>query len=254
VCCLWEAYALTTVETRSDLLSEAIPGPGALVWVTRAQPDADQTAERLSQMGRGSWVWPLLTVQSIRADLDLAGVGTLAFTSANGVRCFAEQSSERNLLTFTVGDASAKVARELGFKKILSADGDVEALADRIASRRLELSGFLLHPSANEPAGDLVGALEARQIPARQVIVYATIESPGLSEALAGQSNLGAILVYSPRAAEILVRTLAPLKLTFLPCFCLSAKIGSILREAGFSQVRHSALPLEGALLGLLDR
>ena len=42
---------------------------------------------------------------------------------------------------------------------MLSADGDVDALAEGIAMRRSELKGAVLHPGAAEPAGDLAGAL-----------------------------------------------------------------------------------------------
>ena len=57
---------------------------------------------------------------------------------------------------------------------MLSADGDVEALAEGIAVRRGELRGAVLHPGAAEPAGDLAGALEKHGVEARRLILYET--------------------------------------------------------------------------------
>jgi uroporphyrinogen-III synthase len=44
---------------------------------------------------------------------------------------------------------------------VVSADGDVEALAALILSQAARLGGAVLHPCALEPAGDLVSPLVA---------------------------------------------------------------------------------------------
>ncbi|HET6969964.1 MAG TPA: uroporphyrinogen-III synthase, partial [Phenylobacterium sp.] len=101
------------------------------IWITRAQPGADATAERVRAMGHDAVVAPLLAVRPLLdVPVDLRGVAALAFTSANGVRAFADVSGERNLKVFALGAATAQAARAAGFKSVLSADGDVEALAD----------------------------------------------------------------------------------------------------------------------------
>src|SRR5215831_10658881 len=138
------------------------------IWITRAQPGADATAERVRALGHEAIVAPLLAVKPLNdVDVDLRGVAALAFTSANGVRAFADLSGERSLRVFAVGAATAQAARAAGFKLVLSADGDVDALAEGIAKRRFELRGAVLHPGAAEPAGDLVGALATHGVPAR---------------------------------------------------------------------------------------
>src|SRR5689334_19981100 len=157
------------------------------IWITRAQPGADATAERVRALGHEAVVAPLLTVRPLAdAQVDLVGVGALAFTSANGVRAFADLSGERAIRVFAVGAATAQAARAAGFKLVLSADGDVDALAEGIALRRGELRGAVLHPCAAEPAGDLVGALEKHAIPARRLVLYETAPVKLAAEA-AGQ-------------------------------------------------------------------
>ena len=57
-----------------------------LVWVTRAQPGAAATAERLRAMGYEPLVAPLLEVRTLPGGpIDLTGVAALAFTSASGI-------------------------------------------------------------------------------------------------------------------------------------------------------------------------
>jgi uroporphyrinogen-III synthase len=70
------------------------------------------------------------------AEIDLTHVAALAFTSVNGVEAFARLSAERRSPVFAVGDRTARAAREAGFADVVSADGDVEALAALIAGRR----------------------------------------------------------------------------------------------------------------------
>ena len=134
------------------------------IWITRAQPGADATAERVRALGHEAVIAPLLAVHALPdVQVDLHGVAALAFTSANGVRAFADISPERAIRVFAVGAATAQAARAAGFKLVLSADGDVEALAEGIGQRRGELRGAVLHPGAVDLAGDLVGALEKQR-------------------------------------------------------------------------------------------
>src|ERR1700712_4198561 len=76
------------------------------IWITRAQPAAETTAERVRALGHEALVAPLLEVRALEdVEIDLAGVAALAFTSANGVRAFADLSAERQIRVFAVGGA-----------------------------------------------------------------------------------------------------------------------------------------------------
>src|SRR5262245_41571800 len=97
--------------------------PG-LIWITRAQPGADATAGRVRALGREPLVAPLLEVSPAGGGpIDLAGVGALAFTSANGVRAFAAREAGRGLAVFSVGAATAAAARAAGFAEVAASDG-----------------------------------------------------------------------------------------------------------------------------------
>lgn len=225
------------------------------IWITRAQPGADVTAERVRALGHDAVVAPLLAVRVMPdVNVDLSGVAALAFTSANGVRAFADASGERNLKVFAVGAATAQAARAAGFKAVLSADGDVEALADGIAARRGELRGAVLHPGAAEPAGDLAGALEKHGVEARRLILYETAPVDlGAAQAVAlGRSD--AVLLHSPRAAQVLAKLLKAHPAPGLRALGLSKAVVKPLARTRMAAKAFPPFPLEAALLNLIDR
>jgi len=223
------------------------------IWITRAQPGAEATAERVRAMGHDAVVAPLLTIRALdEVRIDLSDVGALAFTSANAVRIFAERSPERALKVFAVGLSTAHAARQAGFRSVLSADGDVSALADGIARRRQELKGAVLHPGAAELAGDLVGDLEKSGVPARRLTLY---ESVPLEVAdPAALTACDAVLLHSPRGAVELARILKAHPNPRLRALGLSRAVIRPLARIALGEKACPPFPLEAALLNLIDR
>ena len=225
------------------------------IWITRAQPGADVTAERVRALGHDAIVAPLLQVSVLPdVSVDLQGVAALAFTSANGVRAFADASGERSLKVFAVGAATAQAARQAGFKSVLSADGDVEALAEGIAARRGELRGAVLHPGAAEPAGDLAGSLEKHGVEARRLILYETtpVELGAAQAETLARSD--AVLLHSPRAAQVLAQLLKTHPAPDLRALGLSKAVVKPLARTKLAARAFPPFPLEAALLNLIDR
>jgi len=225
------------------------------IWITRAQPGADVTAERVRAMGHDAVVAPLLAVRVLPdVSVDLRGVAALAFTSANGVRAFADASGERGLKVFAVGAATAQAARAAGFKSVLSADGDVEALADGIAVRRGELRGAVLHPGAAEPAGDLAGALEKHGVEARRLILYETAPVDLAAAEAEALIRSDAVLLHSPRAAQVLAKLLKAHPAPQMRALGLSKAVVKPLARTRMAAKAFPPFPLEAALLNLIDR
>jgi uroporphyrinogen-III synthase len=225
------------------------------IWITRTQPGADATAERVRAMGHEAIIAPLLAVHRVEnVEINLKGVAALAFTSANGVRAFAEQCGERELRVFAVGAATAQAARAAGFHTVLSADGDVEALAEGIAARRSQMRGAVLHPGAAEPAGDLAGALEKHGVEARRAILYET-GPVQLSEAEAQMLvRADAALLHSPRAAKVLAAVLKAHPAPKMRALGLSKAVIRPLARTPMAAKAFPPFPLEAALLNLIDR
>jgi uroporphyrinogen-III synthase len=225
------------------------------IWITRAQPAANATAERVRGMGHDALVAPLLAVHNLdAAEVDLDGIAALAFTSANGVRAFAERSGVRDLKVFAVGAATALAARQAGFRSVLSTDGDVAALAEGIAARRGELKGAVLHAGAAELAGDLAGALAAHGVESRRLTLYET-RPVKLGEAeLKPLLRAEVVLLHSPRAARALATIVRAHPAPQLRALGLSQAVLKPLARIKLAAKIAPPYPLEAALLQLIDK
>lgn len=211
------------------------------VWVARAQPGADATAERLRAMGHEPVVAPVLQVRPVPGvSLDLAGVDALAFTSANAVQAYAALEPLRDLPVFAVGGATAAAARAVGFRLVRSADGDLGALTALLARAR---PGAVLHPAATETAGDLV----PEGVPVRTVAIYETAAVLPTIDLAA----VNAVLVHSPKAGRQVAAVAGGAG--HLSAFALSPNCAAPLAGAGLRSVAVAAEPNETALLTLLQ-
>ncbi|MET0293427.1 MAG: uroporphyrinogen-III synthase [Phenylobacterium sp.] len=224
------------------------------IWITRARPGAEATAARVRALGCEPLVAPLLEVRPLTGvPVDLGGVGALAFSSANGVRAFAALSGARDLRVFAVGGATAQAAREAGFETVLSADGDVGDLTRAVLARHRAADGAVLHPSAAEPAGDLVGALAAAGLSARRLTVY---DNVAVSLSLPDRARLRRaddVLVHSPKAAEALADLLRESPLPQLRALAISQAAIAPLAGLSLSAKLVASRPREADLLQLIE-
>lgn len=225
------------------------------VWITRAEPGATLTADRVAAMGHRPLVAPLLRIENLPGvEVDLTGVSALAFTSGNGVRAFAALNPRRDIRVFAVGAGTTAAAKAAGFKAILSAEGDVNALAGRIAARRAELRGTVLHAGAAEPAGDLVGTLVAEGLEARGLALYDSVVVSPPAELLGRLGTIDVALLHSPKAARTLARALRGKQAENLRLLCLSAAVARPVARTKVREVVRAPFPIEAALLNLIGR
>ena len=220
------------------------------VWVTRAEPGAARTADRLTALGFTPIVTPLLTLAPLPGALDAApspdAVAVLALTSPNGVEAFAPLTPHfRDHPVFAVGDATAEAARAAGFADVRSASGDIHALARLIAAEAPP--GPLLAPGAREPAGDLPALLPDR--PVQRLPVYAAFETHAPAPAF-----FDAVMLHSPRAARALAADLPCPASTGRVAICISEAAAIPLRPFDFAQIRIAAAPDEPAMLSALGK
>lgn len=223
------------------------------VWVTRASPGAERTADRLRAAGHSPLLSPVMRVKQLPAALDLEDVAAIAFTSANGVEAFAVRSPRRDLKVFAVGDATAQSARNAGFADVVSAHGDVEALGKLIASATLPENAVVLHPGGRDLAGDLPGAT-GPGVTIRQVALYETMaRAPSEALSVLDADGIDAVLLHSSKAARRVAAVCAPWREGRAWYFALSQAVAQPLLEAGYEKVRWAPFPDEAALLKLLS-
>ncbi len=231
------------------------------VLITRPQEDAVPLAEKLAAVDLDSTIAPLLTIVfKDGPPISLENVQALLMTSANGVRAFCRRQQERDLPLFAVGNATASIAAKAGFKNVISASGDVAALAELVQEKLDPKQGALLHAAGTRVAGDLAGTLEAAGFSVRRETLYAAdlaTELPLEVIKSLQQRELDAVLVYSPRTAKILV-TLIKAAGVETAChtvtvFCLSQAVADQVRALKWQDVRISEAPNQDALLAAIS-
>ncbi len=167
----------------------------------------------------------------------------------------------KKIPVYTVGDASARAARGLGFASVTSASGDVESLAGLVVERLRPEDGALLHIAGTKVAGDLAGLLKDKGFAYRREMLYRAQKAEAFSDAALGafrDGGLDGILFFSPRTAKTFVNLARAARLEQavgrLDAYCLS---GAVADEAGalaWRSVRTAARPEQSALLDLFKR
>ena len=166
------------------------------------------TARAVREAGGVPVVAPILRIERregpLLGDAADGGEGTvLAFTSANGVRAYAEGGGGRRP-AFCVGPLTAAAARAAGLPVAGVADGAVAPLAALLTAAA---PARVLHVRGAHAAGDLTGRLAAAGIPAAPLILYEAVPATRLPEAAEGALRAGAdVLLYSPRSARLLAQ------------------------------------------------
>lgn len=228
--------------------------------VTRPEPDAQASIDRLAALGIEAVAAPLLT----RATLDfhlpaLEGFAALAVTSTNALRALEDRGvldRLKHLPVYAVGDRTAHEARSLGFSEVLSAGGTFERLTTLIALA--DLTGPVLYPAGRHLSGDLAHALAPHGIMVVTATVYEMVaESVFPEEVLLDIESgaLGAALLYSRRTADIFCTLAGPrlstAKKREFVLFCLSENVAQPLVENHFTRVHLADRPDEDAMMSL---
>lgn len=174
------------------------------VIVTRTQPGNTRTVRAVRAMGLKAIACPVSQVVRTRARIEPGPAGAIALTSANGLRALTEPASLLHLPVFTVGEGTARAAREAGFASVTSAGGDAEGLA-RLIAASLNPRTPVLHLSGEDRAGDLAGMLEVLGYAVTTRTVYRTRLARGLTTRTRTHlfgGDPAIVLIHSARGAE----------------------------------------------------
>lgn len=225
--------------------------------VTRPEPDASETAARLSALDIEPIVEPLLTYAPLTTTLpDPSGFAAMVITSGNALRALhlrGEIDRYKGLKLFAVGDRTATVARKLGFTEVVSAQGDVHDLVELLADAGL--NGPIFYPAARVRSTDLGKALARHGVMVIAAKIYDMAPAEKLSAPLRARledGDISAALFYSRRTAETFVSLTAGFRAKAkLGMLCLSESVAAPLIAAHFVRVALADHPSEDAMMGL---
>ena len=213
------------------------------LFILRPEPGASASAEKARALGLDTMVTPLFEVRPVKwIAPDPARFDGLLLTSANAVRHGGESlETMKALPVYAVGEATAAVARESGFKVKKVGNGNVDDLLAALPAdlRLLHPCGFHRRPPVNPPQ-KITSACAYRTKPAM----------PGPEfRAISGQL----VAVHSAEAAKRLAELVLPVerKTTLIAAISQQAAVAVGL---GWKHIAIAAEPSDDAVLALAAR
>jgi uroporphyrinogen-III synthase len=235
------------------------------VLLTRPEPDAAELSAQLSALGHDVKIEPLLQIVPLPIDSGaFADAQAIIATSRNSLRALAASNaleSARALPIFTVGPATAELARDCGFHNVIAGAGAARDLVPLITTHCDAEDGMLVHVAGEMLAFDLAAALAAEGIRVRTLTAYraeaAAVLSNDTARAIA-EGGLDAVILMSPRTAEIYAKLVdaagigeAARRLTYI---CLSPGVAAGLASLAPASVEIAGEPNATALLAAMAR
>ena len=229
--------------------------------ITRPEPDASTTAERLRALGHETMVQPLLTIAFATPPTDFPTPSAILITSQNAVRALGAWPQTQGWLrvpVFAAGPATARAIAALGFVDIRGGTRDSASLEDRVLEDLPPGGGPLIYPAARDRAGALAENLTGRGYDVRLVEAYQATPAARFDEeirAAIASGQLDGVLLYSRRTATTfrdLVEAAGLIdKVASISFYVISQQIAEVL--AGIPARFHVAnYPDEDSLLRLI--
>ena len=224
------------------------------VLVTRPEPGASETAQRLLKLNYRPVVTPLLCVRRLEPELP-KDLDAILVTSGNALPSLPASLHSTPLLA--VGNATANRAREAGFAEVRSADGDALALAG-LALQACRPGAALLLATASQQGASLEAALRGAGFVVHRRAVYAAraLEFMPAAAVQALQDNIlvAALFLSAETArafANLLPTQLWP-ALAEVEALAIGQPAADALRFLPWRRVRVSAKPTQDSILAML--
>jgi len=215
------------------------------VWITRTAPAAFKSAENWAREGYAAAVAPLLEITKPRVMPELPPRDAIVvFTSGNGAKAFADMTLMRHWPVVTVGAQTKRIAHDLGFRTVTSANGTSDDVVKVI------LKGFtaerpVYHCAGNHVRGNITEDLTVKGYRAQRDLYYQSTPVKALPKVNTGKLDF--VALYSPLAAKTMAE-FAP-DLTGVTILSMSkatdAALGNMMCKARYIADK----PTESALL-----
>lgn len=243
------------------------------VLVTRAEPAASKTAEKLHKLGHEPVLFPMSRVTCVCGkwmDQDDTYCGFI-FTSANAITCLSDSDisdmKRSQAPVFTVGQTTQKAALNAGLQRVVCAHGNGAQLAELIISsvQAQQLSPTqqrpLLYLTTQDRTKTLEQALSEAQIFVKPEIIYQVTSDfsqsdfERLGQATDPAQRIDMVMFYSAKAVQRFFKslTLSGKELfTSARYGCLSSHIASHIPEPYADRTCVAIAPEEHHLLAII--
>lgn len=230
-----------------------------LVLVTRPREQAADTARLLEAMGHEALLDPVLEIRRLPpSPLPLEDVAAIVVTSVNAAPALAGLPA--GLPVFAVGTATAEAVRAAGRPEVRVAAGDGIDLARLVRQSLPAGAGAILHLAGRHVREGLEAGLTGAGYQYRSAVVYeampVTMMAPEVASALAAR-RVGAVLLYSPRSAEVWAQRIEAAGLAGMLggtlAACLSEAVAAPVARLPLRSVRVATSRDQNALLRCLE-
>ncbi|MGE0416210.1 MAG: uroporphyrinogen-III synthase [Acetobacteraceae bacterium] len=237
----------------------SLPDPArSVVLVTRPEPGAHETVQRLAAMGLTGLAAPMTDIVPLPANLPAPDtVAAILVTSRNGLTGIPP--AYHRLPLWAVGAATAERARNQGFIDVHSADGDAMALADRVIEALSPAQGTLLLTTGRGHGLSLCQKLRSHGFRVARRVIYRSRRAKSLDETVESAlryGQIGTVLFFSAGTARNFVRLLRISGLEKTASICeamaISQAVAMALEPLAWRRIRVAAKPNQDALLALL--
>jgi uroporphyrinogen-III synthase len=202
------------------------------IWLTRPLADSTLLATELAEHGIRTLVAPIMHISSKPFDVPATLPDALLITSRHASTALAQlPSSWHALPVYCVGNATASMARELGFSHVIPGGQDVLSILPHLLANASSLS-TLLYLSGEDITLDVAPRLAQHNIHVQRVVVYEASPIAVLGQDICSGLNDGSIsgvTFFSTRTAQICnsLLTQAGLKASArkIDAYCLSLNV-----------------------------
>ena len=230
--------------------------------VTRPEPAASATADRLRALGHAPILSPVTRIEPTGAIIPDARYAAIIATSAaalSGNAALPVRLFEVPMVA--VGDATARAARAAGFRHVVTGDGAADGLPALISGLFDPAAGPLLYLAGTPRKPGLERALTGLGYRLTMIERYRAVPADMLTPAAVAALQVGGIdvvLHYSRQSAERFVQLVATAGLAeaaqALPHHCLSGDVAGGLAALAPARLVVAPAPTEAALIGQLDK
>jgi len=227
------------------------------ILITRPSTESKSTGDKLEMMGHRVAYAPMLNIAPVSFEIP-DETRSLILTSKNGARFGLANIGEKGRAIYAVGEQTAAVARDMGFRNITVGAGTARKLVPILLECGDTHKRDYAHLCGNEIAYNISDVLKDEGIDAVNTVTYQTTPnrsfSPAVAEAM-DRGEIDAVLFYSPRTATIFEEAISeaghPDWLPKLDALCLSPRVSNELLGP-WRSIKRAILPTEKALFGLL--
>jgi uroporphyrinogen-III synthase len=234
------------------------------ILLTRPRVSSERFAALLAQHGLESFVEPLLEIEPTAQERPGGLFQAVMITSAGTIDALRNQKEQVEdlflLPCFCVGSATGDAAREFGFHDIRTGYADSADLGQKILQDLSNKNIPLLHIAGDVTDGKAQDILSKAGYDLVQWVVYharAVEDFTPETRDLFRSGLIGAIPVFSPRSARILISLIEKNRLTSachgIIAIGLSQAVADVLQTLPWQKLCAAEMPTDKTVLALLQ-